>query len=91
MSNLKPRRSVLAVEIGQGTTNGGVKPRKRSGAGQREENPEKRTGRERWRKPGMEKWGRGETAEAAEQGGIVSRAKPADVPAEKGIKVSQWI
>lgn len=33
----------------------------------------------------------GETAEAAEQGGIVSRAKPADVPAEKGIKVSWWI
>lgn len=33
----------------------------------------------------------GEMAEAAEQGGIVSRAKPADVPAEKGIKVSRWI
>lgn len=35
----------------------------------------------------MEKWGRA-AAEAAEQGGIVIRAKPADVPAEKGIKVS---
>lgn len=81
------------MEIGQGTTNGGVKPWSAAEPGSRRNTLKNAQAETEGGRVGEVGWGRsdGGGAADAEGAGIVSRTKPAGAPTEKGLKVSRWI